>query len=827
MSAGLRVGVVLFAALALTVGGCDNGAVTTASGSGGGSNLPGGAGVGDSCTSQACRAGLVCQSGVCAAGHSTQENAPCVISDECKDGLQCLGGTCQPAGQGAAGDSCRGDGDCQSGLRCGLVGFSAQCVAEGSNGVNKTCATSSDCFSGLTCTGGICSTPPPGAPSFGVPLWPGVTCDAPSTGSVHAYFEVPGVKDPAGQYGDFFRLPFPNDILSEGGKLDLTGFPTPGKDLLGFDPVQIYVDALEKDDTAWGTYPTVYFRFSGAVDYASFRSSSGNSPVNWVDITKGAPEYSRSEGLGWYYSGGRTNYICDNWFAVRRPQGHPLIPTHTYAVWLTTAGVDSNGKPIERSLQLQKLLSDAGAPADATLAKAYAAYQPFRDYLKDQSIDPTTILDATVITAGGVRDPMAGIAKTIDGLPAPTAKSWVKCGSGAKSPCPQADGDRACGSGDPAYDEYQALVSLPIFQQGTEPYKDSGGGVTDKVARNEDVCMALTVPKGTMPANGWPLVVYAHGTGGSYRSHIRPEVAGALSSVTAPDGKTVQFAVLGIDQVEHGPRRGSSTDSPDNLFFNFKNPDAARGNPIQGAADQLSLAKFAASLDVTAADTGGAAIKVDPGAIMFFGHSQGSTEGSLALPFTDVYKAAVLSGDGAGLMDALMNKTSPVNIKGALPFVLADYDAKGGLNGGNMHPALSLLQEWEDPADPLNYAVAIGRKPLTGMTPKDVFQTYGLGDTYAPPVTLATFAIAAGLDVAQADASVTTPDKIGGAQPKPVPLSGNVTVGGQPYTLAVREYAPASSDDGHFVVFNVKNANDDAVRFLAMAAEGLVPQVGK
>jgi hypothetical protein len=328
-----------------------------------------------------------------------------------------------------------------------------------------------------------------------------------------------------------------------------------------------------------------------------------------------------------------------------------------------------------------------------------------------------------------------------------------------------------------------------------------------------------------MPANGWPLVVYAHGTGGSYRSHIRPEVAGALSNVTTPSG-TVAFAVLGIDQVEHGPRRGSSTDSPDNLFFNFANPDAARGNPIQGAADQLSLAKFAASLDVTAADTGGDAIKVDPNAIVFFGHSQGSTEGSLALPYTDVYKAAVLSGDGASLMDALLNKTSPVNIKGALPFVLADYDSKGGLNGGNMHPVLSLLQQWEDPADPLNFARAIGREPVTGMQPKHVFQTYGLGDTYAPPVTLQTFAIAAGLDVAKEDSSVTTPDDLG-ATPKPVPLSGNVTVGGNPYTLAVREYAPPSGNDGHFVVFDVQNANDDATRFLGMAAEGNVPQVGK
>ncbi len=92
---------------------------------------------------------------------------------------------------------------------------------------------------------------------------------------------------------------------------------------------------------------------------------------------------------------------------------------------------------------------------------------------------------------------------------------------------------------------------------------------------------------------------------------------------------------------------------PDDLFFNFQNPDAARGNPTPSAADQLSPRKVAATIDLSAADSGGDAIKVNPDQIFFFGHSQGSTEGSLALPFSDIYKAAVLSGNGASLMEAL------------------------------------------------------------------------------------------------------------------------------------------------------------------------------
>jgi hypothetical protein len=66
----------------------------------------------------------------------------------------------------------------------------------------------------------------------------------------------------------------------------------------------------------------------------------------------------------------------------------------------------------------------------------------------------------------------------------------------------------------------------------------------------------------------------------------------------------------------------------------------------------------------TAGDTGAGEINVDPAKIFLFGHSQGATHGSIALPFSD-FPGAVLSGNGGGLVEALMNKTNPVNIASA------------------------------------------------------------------------------------------------------------------------------------------------------------------
>ncbi len=816
-----------FAVAAGALYGCGDGPVSTAAGGGtggrfggggrsstggtggqGGTVVPAGAGVGDACSdSMPCRAGLTCGAGaVCEPGHSLAQGDACLISPECQDGLQCVSGKCAPAGDGVEGDSCLTDAQCMSGLRCAIVGFAAQCAPYGMGDLGDACGSSLECFGGLYCSEGACAIGTPGLP-FGGALWPGVECEAPPTeGPVKAYFEVPGAS--GAQEGDFFRLPFPNDARRSNGGLDLSGFPTPGSGLFGYDLVARYVEAVS-GDSGFGAYGTVIFRFSGFIDIDSF---SEDGVVHFVDITPNAAEYGNQDGHAWYYSSGRTPYVCDNWFGVRRPVGAPMVPGHTYAVYMTTGGKDSSGGDIERPQNLVSVLSDS-APADAALAAVHAAYQPFRDYLEGELIDSASVLNASVFTVAPVRDPMADVAEAIESLAAPTASDWVKCADGVTSPCDDGTPERACGAGTADYDEYHALVSLPVFQQGTAPYltpEDGGGVVPSSNPDREDVCLSLTVPTGTMPAEGWPLVVTAHGTGGSFRSHVRPELAGALAAATPA------FAVLGIDQVVHGPRRGTSTESPDNLFFNFQNPAAARGNPIQGAADQLSLAEFAATLDLSAADSGGDAIKVDPSKIFFFGHSQGSTEGSLALPYSDIYKAAVLSGNGASLMDALLTKTSPVDIKSVMPLALSDPTIA---ETNTMHPVLSLLQQWIDPGDPLNFARPITREPIAPHQPKHLFQTFGMDDTFSPPDTLWIFARAGVLpqvNPALSDLELPLVD---------APVSGNVTVASTDYTLGVRQYQPSGSD-GHFVVFDVSEANGDMVHFFETAAVG-TPEIGQ
>ena len=790
----------------------------------GGTTVPPGAATGEACQVESdCRAGLTCDADKCAPGHATKAGQACVISDECTASLQCFAGHCAaPTGMGTAGDACQTDLDCGSGLRCAIAGLGLACDTEGSGDVGAKCATATDCFAGIGCVGGNCTVTPPGQP-FGMP-WAGVACaDVKKGASVRAYFEVPGATD--ADEDDFFRLPFPNDVRrSSQGVLDLKGFPTPGSALLGVDPVQSYVDAIAANDSAWGAYPTVTFRFSGSIDGATLDQST----IHLSDVTPGLkPGQDDSGNWSSTYSPSRSAYVCDNWLAIERGHGRPLQPGHTYAFWLSTGVKADDGSPVERSPNLISLLS-ATAPTDPKLTTPYANYKPLRDFIAaagtsaPKSADD--ILNASVITVGAILDPMTQLAASVAAQPAPTSHDWIKCGPGVTSPCAQAKGDRACGAPNAAFDEYQALVSLPIFQKGFpkgEPYltpADGGDIALSNPAPREDVCLGLTIPKGkAMPAAGWPVVIFAHGTGGSFRSHMNDSTAGVLSKSPTP------FAVLGIDQVEHGPRRGTSSESPNNLFFNFSNPKAARGNPLQGAADQLSLLRLAGALDVSAAQSGGDAIKLDPASIAFFGHSQGSTEGSLAMPFADGVRAVVLSGNGASLKFALLNKTQPVNIAGGLPLVLQDPSLAGTGATPEMHPVLSLLQQWIDPADPLHFARAITRNPQAGHDPKNVFQTYGLGDSYAPPITLREYAMAGQLDVVAADASATSPDDIPLTKAQASGVSGNVTLTTKKYTLGVREYGPPAKDDGHFVAFDVPSANADVVRFLSASVSSTDP----
>jgi hypothetical protein len=720
-----------------------------------------------------------------------KENDLCTASRDCADGLYCGPlGTCAKGGTVALGGSCAADATCTPGLRCNYSGFFGTCAIAGDKDSGASCAASSDCLAGLMC--GAAKTCLPPLQAF--PPWEGAKCA--DDGPFRVYFEVPRPGVPP---KDFFRLPFPNDArVSAEGKLDLSDFPKPGPTPLGVDLVQLYVDTWTADFDGFSSIGVTTFRFSADIDFKT--STSDN--VWLIDLTAALDPKLPKFGYArdWLFSPSKTKYSCEHRMTVRNTPDTPLIPKHVYAVILTTGIKSEKGETPVVDPDMAAMLADT-PPVINNLMHAWEQYKPLRDFLKapgdDYKTAPTAanIAAAAVFTVQDAPAHMQRVADAVAKAPAPMLKDLTLCKAGVKSPCDDGTPARACGDASADFDEIHGRFSVPIFQKGTEPYEtpDDGGGIVEengaaKVDRTEDVCFALTVPKGkTAPAAGWPLMVYHHGTGGSLRSFIDEGIAAKMATGAAPS------AVFGFDAVEHGARKGTSKKKPDDLVFNPLNPRAARDNFLQGAADVLQAFRVAAlELDMTTSPTG-AAVSFDSKKVTYFGHSQGSTSGTLGVAFSDAAPAVVFSGAGAFLTHSLLDKTNPVNIAAGMTFLLGEpLDAE--------HPVLTLFQSFYDRSDPLNYNGHIIAAPPDKLTSKHVWMSYGSKDTYTPASTLSANATSYGWLGATPGLPAVGMDPAGyGGVVIQRPVAENITAaGGKKVTAVVIPYDP-DSYDGHFV----------------------------
>ncbi|MGD8862472.1 MAG: hypothetical protein PVI30_20845, partial [Myxococcales bacterium] len=470
-------------------------------------------------------------------------------------------------------------------------------------------------------------------------------------------------------------------------------------------------------------------------------------------------------------------------------------------------------------------------PNDPDLSAAWEKYQPLRDWIDDTNVNPDSILNATVFTTQNVESTIAGLRQDIATGAAPTVSDLTVCESGSTvSPCEDDEGRGACRAASDDFIEIHGRITLPSYQDGTLPYEapeDGGGFVYDGDAPErqgtEDVCFAMSVPTTTAPSDGFPVMIYSHGTGGSFNGQM-----GSSGFAQFAATAEVPSILLAIDMPMHGERKGSETDKKeDELFYNFLNPRAARDNVLQGSADLLALLRFVQGGAIEAQDSPtGEEIPFDPARIALMGHSQGGTHTAVMLPYAAEASGSVLSGTGGHLATSLMTKTSPVNIAGVIPFGLLDWrntDEDGlTLAAGDYNPALSIIQMVFDRADPINYARRVRRSPTdvlpTGM---HVMMTYGIGDTFSTEETLQAYARAGafthvepvivdfGLPLANA------------------PLTENAGVGGTPRTIGMRQYTPTGDEDGHFVATGSDQpGRPDVERFLNAVLAGTAPSIG-
>ncbi len=597
---------------------------------------------------------------------------------------------------------------------------------------------------------------------------------------------------PGGAPGDgFYATPFPNDLWRDSdGTIDLSEFPT---NSLIADSYRAAADELD----GFGKNSAIYARFDGPVDNASFPDPTGSladdASVYLVNVDPASPRFGDKTPILARFSETGTQTMGGNRISVRPYPGFPLDDDTTYALVITDRISDAAGDPVA-SPELFRTLID-GDGGDQLVVDARAVYQPLLDYLDQPGGDERAdVISAAVFTTQTALAVAPAMRDAIFALAAPVATDVTSPASTS------------------VFTTFTGNYIAPNFQSGDVPYRNApdgqivvGNDGLAVVQRMEPMRFALTVPPGPTPAGGFPICIYSHGTGGSYTSFINDGTAAALANQG--------IAVISTDQVLHGPRNPGG--DPEIDFFNFGNPYAIRDNALQGAADAWSQMRLALGLSI---DDGGArTITFDPTRVSFFGHSQGGLTGPGFVAFEPSLSGAVFSGTGGVAYFGLLYKTEPVDI-GSLIATLVRDDPVDEDN-----PTLALAQMWAERTDGVNYAPLMVRTPADGpdgtpLAPRNIFQTEGFTDSFTPNPAIEAFATALGGN------QVMTPDTADvpglDLQDRPVmapPFSDNLDGA----TAVLAQYKQAPGSDGHFVVFDIAAAKQQAAEFLGtLAATG-------
>lgn len=824
---------------------------------------------GDGCSqSVACRKGLVCVdeagSGVCRPSQTAQIDEACLRSDECADGLRCSwSGFCVQAGEKELNQSCGYNAECQKGLICkNTGGLAGQCTDDtGTKEVETPCESNLECADGL-----ICSAEQkqclPGSLLLNPETFRGVVCheDKEAQMPFQPLFEAPSDASAlANKPFDFYALPFPNDlrILKSISKVDLSDYPRPGAGLNEKDLFADLLDVLSKENSAFSLNPGIFMRFNREIDANKIQKWVEDGVIRLVDLDR-----NEIHPITASFHHDRNKYICGDYLYVHPVWSKPLKPATTYALIITGALRSVNNETAIQSAFLSELLKDQ-IPSDPLLKDAWNRYKKLRDWQKNsdlQSLD--IVVGATVFTTRAESEIFSKAKDVIDAgeIPNSITSSITLCKAGVKSPCAnpnfmpiKQDSDqdqdtaqqvlrdpRDCPETEnPNYYEVHMQVRLPIFQQGDAPYETKGGGIAlergkPKLQRKEAVCLAITIPKNKqMPDTGWPVMIYAHGTNGSFRSG--PKLLGnGLSTLEDRDGKTATTAIVAIDQVMHGSRLGEGNEnlSPGPLFFNVKNPIAAKGNLIQGAIDHFALLRWLQNVSQTpiivpnAPEVGN--IKFNLDYLSYHGHSQGGTVGPLFAPYADQIDGFAFSGTAGGLIFSLLGKKSPYDSTIGLRLVLQELTIEEN------HPALHLFQEYFDEVDPLNYGHLIFKDSI-GI-PAHFLQIMGLQDTYTPESGQRSYTASTGSVLALPSQLPNGFDRIEDldmtAQTYPQQgFQGNYNIQtGFQVTAVTVQYQPDMENgmktyDGHFVTYKNRTANQQLLNFIGDLSVGLIPSI--
>lgn len=596
---------------------------------------------------------------------------------------------------------------------------------------------------------------------------------------------------------DFWALPWPSELRKEAdGTLDFERYPGKRNAL-----VTMWLKAADKRLTEGFPVTTGgFFQVNGSVDPATLPSPESSTTdaasVYLVDVDAQSPERGRRFPLWVDFTAESDPYAAERLLAAVPVFGFLRNPNTTYAFVVTDAVKDAAGKPLGRA----RAFHDAFAKLPKGDAALSATLEPLRAQLALEKKDAARVVAATVFRTMDPSKALRALAAFVEGLPQPTLLTpWV-----VKEDYPR-------------YQVLNASYLVPQVQTGDRP--GQGPIVWDAQGRpvqqgTQEVKLCLTVPKQPMPAAGFPLMLYLHGSGGEWYESVdrgprgETSVVGALPPSVRGEGPADVLArrgiaALGFDFPLHGNRKTPPDTSGLELYDLFGDIDLTIDNFTVSPMEVVYLSRLVNKMTVPAnlaatLNAGGAAdglIRFDPEKLTAMGHSMGS---SLGIPVASVdprIKGYVFSGAGGMLIELANSSTYPVVFKPTLELLLG-FPKDRGLR--RSHPLLHMFQALWDYADPTTRAPFVAKAPHPGKAPVPFLMTAGIIDGYFHPLAENAVAIALGATQtgASVDKSLEDSLKLAGRALSPYPVAKNlsgvtagVVQGASPFEL------------GHYVVF--------------------------
>lgn len=666
---------------------------------------------------------------------------------------------------------------------------------------------------------------------------PLAACGSSSSGQAgpQSIFVVPASLDALADV-TYYDMPWPNDLRRDSdGSIHVAGMYDPTLNSI----LETYEAAAKGLLNGFSPTASGYFRFTDPIDPSTLPSDpkatlDAASSVQIIDVDPASPTKGQRHLAQTFWRQDIGNYWLPNTLVIGPALGYPLTPKTKYAIVVTRDVKAASGSTYAPSGDLAQILGTSSL-TDRVRA-AHDAMAPDLAAVVAAGVTADRIIHFTSFTTDDPTSELFTIADNFSAqVPAPTVEAGTWKQAEVRSD----------------YDVYQGRYSpSPNYQAGTLPFSspsDGGNFVFDAsgkpVLQNTfDMAFTLVVPnvvKCPPPAAGYPIVLYAHGTGGNYRSIV--DEGNSVGQAVADQC----LASIGVNQIFSGDRPGAPplTDpnldgDEDLLFFNLNNPTAARTNGRQGAVDVMQEARLFTESHISvpaATSRTGAAISFDATKVLFFGHSEGGVNGPLYLAASSSARGGVLSGTGGMITVALLEKTQPQPSVAAAVKVLLGLthpEDAGELN--LFHPVINLAQAIVDATDPVNYMPRIIQNPRAGFTPKSIYQTEGVnadgsGDSYAPPHGIEIASVALGLPVQSPTVHPIAEAAFSGLGEVTIPaggLSGNLANGQASGVLG--QFNPAPNDDGHFVVFDVPACRLQAATFcknLAADPKGNVPPI--